>query len=110
MGNIYGWLFVKGEGRHGARPEIQKIARVWDLSGGEVVATIKCEDIPGSAVFGPDARRLIGEDGTTLRILEVIGGGEVTRTEPISRTNGWREVRNLPISEGTLHSPSAALV
>jgi hypothetical protein len=63
------------------RPEIQKIARVWDLSGGEVVATIKYEDIPGSAVFSPDARRLVAEDGTTLRILEVIGGGEVARVK-----------------------------
>jgi WD40 repeat protein len=126
----YLWAAVREKrrnGGHGARPEIQKIARVWDVSRGEVVATIKYEGAPGSAVFSPDTRRLVVEDGTTLRILEVPGGGKVASVKletvhaaplfspngaylaiieskalRLLETNGWREVRNLPISEGTL--------
>jgi WD40 repeat protein len=125
----YLWMTV-GQRRsrrgRGALPEIQKIARVWDVSRGEVVATIKYEDIPGIAVFSPDAKHLVAPDGTTLRVWEVIGGREVApiKYEPayaapvfspdgahlaivepkairILETNGWREIRSLPVAEGT---------
>jgi WD40 repeat protein len=125
----YLWMTVRQRrsrpGR-GALPETQKSARVWAVSGGEVVATIKYEDTPGIAVFSPDATHLVAEDGTTLRVWEVIGGREVAQIkfetahvaplfspdgaylaiiEPkalrVLETNGWREVRSVPISEST---------
>ena len=110
----------------GAVPEIQKVARVWDVSRGEVVATIKYEDTPRFAVFSPDARHLVVDDGAMLRVWELIGGREITsityepaNTTPVFspdgahlaiieqkairvlETNGWREVRSLPIAEST---------
>jgi WD40 repeat protein len=108
----------------GALPEIQKTARVWDVSRGEVVATINYQDIPGIAVFSPDAKHLVTHDGATLRVLEVTGGREVAsltceradaapvfspdrahlaifepRTMRILETSGWREVRSLPVAK-----------
>jgi WD40 repeat protein len=125
----YLWMTVRERRRRpgrGALPETQKMARVWDVSRGKVVATINYEDIPGIAVFSPDATHLVAEDGTTLRVWEVIGGREVAPIkyetanaapvfspdgthlaiiEPkairILETNGWREVRSVPISEST---------
>jgi WD40 repeat protein len=127
----YLWMTARQRRRRrgrGALPEIQKIARVWDASRGEEVARIKYEDTPGAAVFSPDAKHLAADDGTTLRVWEVTvtGSREVTRIkyepahaapvfspdgahlaiiEPkairILETNGWREVRSLPIAERT---------
>jgi WD40 repeat protein len=124
----YLWMtVVHRRGRHGsgAPPEIPKIARVWDASRGDVVATIKYEDNPGVAVFSPDSKHFVGDDGTTLRIRDVTGRQEVAPVkykpdaapvfspdgahlaiiEPkairILETSGWREVRSLPIAERT---------
>jgi WD40 repeat protein len=125
----YLWMTVRERRRRpgrGALPEIQKMARVWDVSRGEVVATIKYEDTPGIAMFSPDARHLVAPDGTTLRVWEVIGGQEVApiKYEPayaapvfspdgahlailepkairILETNGWHEVSSLPVAEST---------
>jgi len=125
----YLWMTVRQHRQRrgrGAMPEIQKIARVWDASRGEIAATIKYEDMPGIAVFSPDAKHLVGDDGTTLRVWEVTGGRELVPikhepadaapvfspdgvylaiTEPkairILETKGWREVLKLPIAERT---------
>lgn len=112
-------------GRHGrgSPPEIPIIARVWDVSRGAVVATIKYEDNPGVAVFSPDSKHFVGDDGDTLQIWDVTGkqevapfkykrdappmfspdGAHLAIVEPkairILETNGWREVRSLAIAE-----------
>jgi WD40 repeat protein len=77
-------------------------------------------------MFSPDARHLVAPDGTTLRVREVIGGQEVApiKYEPayaapvfspdgarlaiiepkairILETNGWHEVRSLPVAQST---------
>src|SRR5262249_19583858 len=79
------------------------------------------------AVFSPDAKHLVGDDGKTLRVWEVKGGRQEVppiKYEPdaapvftpdgahlaiiepnairILQTNGWREVRSLPIARRTL--------
>src|SRR5262249_11089158 len=62
----YLWMtIVHRRGRHGggAPSEIPKIGRVWDASRGEAVATIKYQGNPGIAVFSPDAKHLVGDDG-----------------------------------------------
>jgi WD40 repeat protein len=111
---------------HGAQLEIQKIARVWDVSRRELVVTINYQDESGIAVFSPDEKHLVMDDGPTLRVWGMIGGREAASikyelphyapvfsadgtylaiVEPkairILETNGWREVRNLPIAERT---------
>jgi WD40 repeat protein len=125
----YLWATVR-QRRHrsdrGPRPEVQRVARVWDASRGELVLAIKYENIPGIAVFSPDAKHLVADDGTMLRVWELPGGREVAPIkyesahdapvfspdgaylaiiEPkairIVETSGWREVRSLPIAERT---------
>ena len=124
----YLWMAVRerrGRTRRGAQFEIQKIARVWDTSRGEVVVTIKYEDVPSIAVFSPDAKHLVVNDGKSLRVWEVTGRREVApiKYEPhaapvfsrdgahlaiiepkairILETNSWREVRSVPVGENT---------
>lgn len=124
----YLWMTARHRrGRHsgGAPSEKQKIARVWDASRREPVATIKYEDNAGIAVFSPDAKHLVGNDGQTLRVWEVTGrqevapikykpdaapvfspdGAHLAIIEPkairILEANGWREIHNLPIAERT---------
>lgn len=124
----YLWTTVYQKRRRGrgVQTETQKIARVWDASRGKEVARIRYEDIPGAAVFSPDAKHLATEDGTALRIWDVTGNREVARVkrelasavpvfsadggylaiaEPkgirMLETNGWREVRSLPLPEAT---------
>jgi WD40 repeat protein len=112
--------------RHGTQLEIQKIARVWDVSRRELVVTIKYEDEPGIALFSPDEKHLVMDDGPTLRVWGMIGGREAapikyelphyapvfspdgaylaiieSKAIRILETNGWREIRNLPIAETT---------
>lgn len=112
--------------RHGTQLEIQKIARVWDVSRRELVVTIKYQDEPGIVVFSPDEKHLVVDDGPTLRVWGMIGGREAASIkyelphyapvfspdgaylaimEPkairVLETNGWHEVHSLPIAERT---------
>src|SRR5882724_4729794 len=123
--DIHGGRLHEPGGLH--KPEeIEKIARVWDVSRGAEIGQIKYADVPSIAVFSPDAKHLVADDGATLRVWDVTGGREAARVkherastapvfsadgsylfivEPkairILETNGWREVRSLPIAERT---------
>ena len=116
----------RGSGGPHVPEDIEKTARVWDVFRGEEVARIKYDDVPRIAVFSPDARHLVADDGTTVQVWDVTGGREVARVkhEPASdapifsadggylaivepkairilETNGWREVRSLPVAART---------
>ena len=125
----YLWMTVhRHSGRHGggaAREpdEIEKTARIWDAFSGEEVARIKFEHAPGIAVFSPDAKRLVTDDGTALQVWDVAGKREIASVKhqravvpPIFSADGtylalseekalrlwetdrWREVRSMPLA------------
>jgi WD40 repeat protein len=42
-----------------------------------MVGTIRYENEPGTAVFSPDAKHLVTDDGMTLRVWDVDAGREL---------------------------------
>ena len=59
------------------RPENSENCSGVGRVSGEIVGRIKYEDIPGIAVFSPDAKHLVANDSQTLRVWEVTVGQEV---------------------------------